>query len=114
MPMKPVVLALIAPLLTGMFPLAAAGTLADPTRPGNAALFSANRDYGPANNAWVLNSTLVGAERRVAVINGKHVSEGESIDNATVLQIGKLDVLIMSAGKRITLKLLPDIVNNQP
>jgi len=114
MSMKPIVLAILLPALLGTFPQTTASTLADPTRPGNAALFSASRGHAAADNAWILNSTLVGADRRVAVINGRHVSEGESIDNAKVLRIRKLDVLILSAGKRITLKLLPDIVSNLP
>jgi len=42
------------------------------------------------------------------------VSEGESVDNATVLQIRKLDVDISASGKRITLPLFPDIVKRQP
>ncbi len=114
MQIKPACMAILVPVLLGTSPLAAASTLADPTRPANAAMFSSNRALESANNGWILNSTLVAADRRVAVINGKHVIEGESVGNATVLKIQKLDVLIQVAGKRITLKLLPDIVKFLP
>lgn len=114
MHMKPVSMAILLTVLLACGSLAAANTLADPTRPANAALYSPARLQGTGHNSWVLNSTLIAADRRVAVINGEHVSEGESVGNATVIRIRKLEVLIQVAGKRINLKLLPDIVNILP
>ena len=114
MQMKPVCMAILAPALLCAGSWVTASTLADPTRPADTALFSTNQEFTAASNGWVLNSTLVATDRRVAVINGQHVSEGESVDSATVLHIRKMDVLIQSGGKRITLKLLPDIVRTLP
>ena len=87
--------------------------LIDPTRPashGQAAAAHA----GESRRGWTLDSTLVAPDRRVAVINGKRVSEGESVDGARVIEIRKLDVLIQADGRRMTLQLLPDIVKKQP
>lgn len=114
MEIKALYMPVLVAVLLGTGPLVTAGTLEDPTRPANSALTSRNRTPGFVNNGWVLNSTLVAPDRRVAVINGVHVSEGESVGNATVLQIRKLEVVIQAAGKRKTLELLPDIVKNLP
>ncbi|HUT40988.1 MAG TPA: hypothetical protein VM011_06550 [Gammaproteobacteria bacterium] len=87
--------------------------LIDPTRPashGQAAAAHA----GEPRRGWTLDSTLVAPDRRVAVINGKRVSAGESVDGARVIEIRKLDVLIQADGRRMTLQLLPDIVRKQP
>ena len=89
----------------------AAGPLQDPTRPGNAAAMT--RTPAHATGSWVLNSTLVGSGRRVAVINGRHVTEGDSIGTARVLRINKLDVLLQTPGGWKRLQLLPDIVKQE-
>ena len=89
----------------------AAGPLQDPTRPGSAAIVT--RAPSAANNDWILNSTLVGSGRRVAVINSQHVTEGDSIGTARVLRINKLDVLLETPGGRKRLQLLPDIVKQE-
>jgi sRNA-binding protein len=85
-----------------------AATLSDPTRPYSTARHEP-RQTQPAGS-YVLNSTLVSPHRRVAVINGLHVTEGETVGDATVLEIHKQDVLLQSPNRRITLQLLPDIV----
>lgn len=89
------------------------GVLIDPTRPVSQGRSMPVRP-ATVQSGWTLNSTLVAPTRRVAVINGKRVSEGESVDGARVIEIRKLDVLIQTTGKRITLQLLPDIVRKQP
>jgi hypothetical protein len=99
-------------MVTVMLPLAGATALMDPTRPYDAS-WSA-RQSGHTSSGWVLNSTLVSPHRRLAVINGVHVAEGESIGSATVLRIRKLDVLLQAPNKRIRLKLLPGNVRKQP
>lgn len=90
-----------------------AGALVDPTRPAGAAYAPAARAQ-TARHGWRLDSTLVAPDRRVAVINGRHVSEGESVDGARVIEIRPLNVLIQAPGRRMTLQLLPDIVQQQP
>ena len=102
-------LALLVKSAAGM-----ANALADPTRPSYPGFTSSQHTTGPVTSNWSLNSTLVSPHRRVAVINGIHVSEGESVGNATVLRIRNLDVVIQVSGKHITLPLLPDIVKKLP
>jgi len=87
--------------------------LIDPTRPASPHRRSSD---DPVRNqgGWRLDSTLVAPDRRVAVINGKQVSEGESVDGARVIAIHQLEVRIQAPGRRMTLQLLPDILDKQP
>lgn len=82
--------------------------LSDPTRPWQSSGYQQKRPQTAAS--YSLNSTLVSSTRRVAVINGQHVSEGETVGNAIVVKIGKYDVLLQSPDRQINLKLMPDIV----
>lgn len=88
--------------------LAGDAALADPTRPWKTAGY--HRQQASSAGSYTLSSTLVSSTRRVAVINGQHVTEGETVGDATVLKIRKQDVILQSPHRRITLKLLPDIV----
>lgn len=88
---------------------AGAAALLDPTRPAHRDRSGAVHP-GSVSRGWQLDSTLVAPDRRVAVINGKRVSETEWVDGAQVIEIRKLDVLIQANGRRRTLQLLPDIV----
>jgi MSHA biogenesis protein MshK len=91
-----------------------AGTPADPTRPSGHPVHGHAVHRPGQLTGWTLTSTLVAPDRRVAVINGQQVSEGEPVDGARVLHIAKLSVVLAADGKRITLHLLPDIVQYQP
>lgn len=82
--------------------------LSDPTRPWQSSGYQQQRPQTAVS--YTLNSTLVSSTRRVAVINGQHVSEGETVGNAIVVKIGKYDVLLQSPDRQINLKLMPDIV----
>ena len=110
MPVKRISVATLAVIILGQSEPAATSTLTDPTRPSYPSIHGSQQLPGTVASDWILNSTLVSDERRVAVINGTHVTEGESIGNATVVRIRKLDVDIQIPGKRITLTLLPEIV----
>ena len=87
-----------------------ADVLFDPTRPATKQKSTTSNSVGAVVGSWKLESTLVASDRRVAVINGKLVSEGESVDGAHVIQIRKLNVLIQTPTKRMTLQLLPNII----
>jgi hypothetical protein len=91
-----------------------ASELLDPTRPATKAREKSPMQYSVGVRHWILESTLVAPDRRVAVINGKLVSEGEVVDGARILEIRKLDVLIKTPQERMTLQLLPDNVKKQP
>ena len=71
--------------------------LNDPTRPAS---------YRPSSQKverFQLSSILLGFQRKVAVINGRAVTEGESLGSATVIKIEKERVLLTKGGKRIEL-----------
>ena len=91
-----------------------ANVLIDPTRPATKQKTTSSVHVGGAHRSWTLESTLVAPNRRVAVINGKLVSEGESVEGALIIKIRKLEVLIQTPSRRMTLMLLPDIVKQQP
>jgi MSHA biogenesis protein MshK len=90
--------------------LEATMALEDPTRPTNPAVIIPTHTSGSGNSSWVLNSTLVSPNRRVAVINGIQVSEGESVGGALVVQIHRSYALLQTSGRNIKLHLLPDTV----
>ncbi len=107
-----ILLLILFSLFTAL-PLSADG-LFDPTRPATKQQ-STTSNYGAALvRTWKLESTLVASDRRVAVINGMLVSEGELVDGARVIKIRKLDVLIQTPTRRMTLQLLPDIIKKIP
>ena len=90
---------LAAPVLC----LAQAG-LGDPTRPTSLS------DPGAAAKAaqaprWRLQSTLVADDRKVAVINGRTVSQGEHIEGATLLEVRRDGVTLQQDGLRLILRL---------
>ncbi len=91
---------------------AAVAELNDPTRPYKADGYE-QRNTQPVSR-YNLNSTLVSSNRRIAVINGTYVTEGETVGDATVIRIRKHDVTLQSPNRQITLKLLPDIIKRQP
>jgi hypothetical protein len=91
---------------------AAEAELNDPTRPYKTDRYEQRNTQ--AVSRYNLNSTLVSSNRRVAVINGTYVTEGETVGDATVTRIRKHDVTLQSANRQITLKLLPDIIKRHP
>jgi MSHA biogenesis protein MshK len=70
----------------------------DPTRP------SSYRSVENKKTQFVLESILIGEQRKVAVINGKALLEGEKIAGAKVIKINKENVRIVKNGKMIDLK----------
>lgn len=74
---------------------AAAQSLPDPTQPTSIAGQRAGaRSTAPR---WVLQSTLVADDRRVATINGESVSVGDAVDGARVIRIETYAVRIRTA-----------------
>jgi len=86
--------------------------LVDPTRPPSAAGESnareAARPRGPQ-----LQSVLISPTRRVAVISGNTVVQGEKYGSATVVAITEGAVLLRYADRKETLHLIPDVVKRE-
>lgn len=87
------------------FTIPAAAELADPTAPTDPALFF-GRDSDRESRGWELNSVLIGPHRRVAMINGVAVREGDRIGTARVLRIRPGEVELESGNRHIVLHLL--------
>lgn len=103
-------------LLLGLALLAAAAAaaaqsgLGDPTRPTALAEPDAPGSAAAQGPRWRLQSTLVADTRRVAVINGRMVAQGERVDGARLVEIRPDGVTLEHEGQRITLR-LPGAVN---
>ena len=84
--------------------------MADPTRP--ASLPGGNVSIGMAAQPmkWKLTSTLIGPQRRVAVINDQVVQIGQKIDGAELVAVDADSVMIRYSGKKIQLKLIAGTV----
>ena len=97
----------------GLLLLALAGlslsaqALEDPTRPSGALFIT---EAGIENNGLQLTSTLVSEGRRIAIINGKTVRQGDTVGSATVLKIQPTEVIVLQGGERKSLALLPSDV----
>ncbi len=81
----------------------------DPTRPP-AAVQAPTSTRTPQVKApdWRLSSILIAPDRRVAVISGQALVEGEVIDGARVVKITPAEVLLRRGKREYTLKLTPD------
>lgn len=100
--------------LIGWLAVAAnAHALHDPTRPTDPALYFG---YQQSKNdtRWALQSILSSAERRIAIINGVRVREGDRIGPAKVVRIQKSQVLLHTGSGTLTLRLLPDTIKVKP
>jgi len=74
--------------------------LRDPTRP-----YKASSVTTTASPRFAVNAIIVSADRRVAIVNGRRVGIGGSIDGATVISIDKDELVLTKDGRRITARL---------
>lgn len=74
--------------------------LRDPTRP-----YRASAATTMASPRFSVNAIIVSADRRVAIVNGRRVGIGGSIDGATVISIEKDELVLAKDGRRITARL---------
>jgi MSHA biogenesis protein MshK len=88
----------LVPVLLSILP-AQSWSLSDPTRP------SAYQNTAVGKNNLRLESILFSASRRVAVINGKIVAEGDTIGRSKIIKISNDSVKINRDGQFKTLKL---------
>jgi MSHA biogenesis protein MshK len=84
--------------------------LPDPTRPsfaqGDGAEGNAAGQHG-----LVLQSVLIGPQRRLAVINGRTLAVGERIGDGTLTAIWPHEVVVKRASGEFTLRLVPRYVS---
>lgn len=93
-------------LLVALGTSATAVALEDPMRPATYA------GHGPAGRdsavqGLELTSILVAAERRVAVVNGRRLTVGASLDGARVVAIAPTYITLRREGRTARLRLLP-------
>lgn len=84
----------------------AQGEIRDPTRPPTQAEIEAWFGNGPESrqgSSFQLQSVLLAPDRRIAVINGRRLRPGETLDNAQVKAIEPGRVLLERNGERIEL-----------
>lgn len=80
------------------------GTLKDPTRPLEASQPAV--EAAPAAERPTLDSVLIAPSRRVAVIDGRTMSEGDERDGVQVLEIRRDAVVVRVNGtEKLTLEL---------
>ncbi len=73
----------------------------DPTRPDNLRSVSSTKSSLPR-----LGSVLVGADRRLAFIDGKLLAEGESYRGVTLLEVTRSDAKVrLSSGRELRLRM---------
>ncbi len=87
-----------------------AAALNDPTRPTDPALYFGSGNAG----GWALQSILSSNERRIAIINGQRVKEGDRIGSARVARIHDSQVVLETRDRKLTLHLRPDSIKTRP
>ncbi len=85
----------------GVAATAGAQTLSDPT----AALPSRERLAAGQARVWTLQSTVIGPQRRIAVVNGVVVGIGDRVDGARVVAISHGHAELDVGGRRVSLDL---------
>jgi MSHA biogenesis protein MshK len=88
---------------SGASPLAA---LEDPTRPPD---FIGNNAGSKQSQApvWQVSSILISEQRRVAVVNGQTVRQGDQVGSARVISISPTAVTLRNGVEIFSVKLLP-------
>jgi MSHA biogenesis protein MshK len=71
--------------------------LRDPTLP-----YLASEHIAVTTPRFAVNAIIVSSDRRVAIVNGRRVGVGGSVDGATVIAIEKDHLILEKDGKRIT------------
>lgn len=95
-------------LLAGVLSAAAAAEepLGDPMRPPTMQPETTAPTPGERVGRLQLTSTVVGPERRIAVIDGRRLRVGDRIAGARVTAIDPASVRLVAQGRRFTLRLL--------
>jgi len=90
------------------------GGLSDPTEPPPN--YQAKLDNNPGEVAggpgrhWLLTSTLISPQRRIAVMNGQSVKPGDIVDGVTVLEIALATVRLRDTQGEFSVTMQPAAV----
>jgi MSHA biogenesis protein MshK len=87
-----------------------AAALKDPTRPIDPALYFGSGNIG----GWALQSILFSNNRRIAIINGTRVQEGDRIGSARVIHIQDSLVVLETGNRTLKLRLRPHTLKTRP
>lgn len=85
--------------------------LPDPTRPPTLPRAAADPIAAPAEEAPmpVLQSVLIGKDRRMAIISGQRFDVGDHVGDARIVRITETEVLLRAGVRQMTLKLFPQV-----
>lgn len=93
-----------------LFSSVAAAELKDPTRPS---YILADSVPGVATSALRVNAIFISGERRIAIISGRRLRVGETIDGATISQIEQDRVSFVRGEEVFTVSLLSGSSRNE-
>jgi len=99
--------AFVLPAALFALPAAVAAELVDPTKPPASIVGDVGTEAD--SGAPVLQSVLIGAGRREAVINGQTVRVGQKYGEARVVKIAESEVILRTGKEMQVLKLFPNI-----
>lgn len=97
--------ALVMWLAGFLYLVPAQAELRDPTRPPGYAAAAAVGAVMPSRS-WELTSVLISGMRKVAVLNGRSVREGDAIGDAMVVKILPTAVRLSEKGRVFTVSLV--------
>lgn len=85
--------------------------LPDPTRPPAVPRVAAESAAAPAEQAPmpVLQSVLIGKDRRLAIISGQRFDVGDQVGDARIVRITETEVILRAGARQTTLKLFPQV-----
>ena len=90
-----------------------AHALKDPTQPTDPQNYFGSAE-SHSGSSWSLQSILSSPQRRIAVINGTRVKEGDRVGSARVVRIHESHVLLNTSGRTLTLHLFPESIKVGP
>jgi MSHA biogenesis protein MshK len=88
--------------------LAGAAELSDPTRPPDVMPTALTGDSGE-ESLFVLSSILISPNRRVAIVNGTRVSQGDEVAGAEVVEINASGVQLKADGEVFELRMTKSV-----
>ena len=77
----------------------------DPTMPQLNSLNTQPENAQGKKTSFQLQSIIIGKTRRLALINDNFVRVGDKVDDATLIEINKNEVVLQRAGRKMTLNL---------